>query len=63
MGIKVLALEDCVNQDTGKVISKGDILELSEMEASRHLAEGNCKLIETASMIQPETRIVRRGRK
>jgi hypothetical protein len=63
MGITLVCLKDCVNQDTGKVISKGDILELSEMEASRHLAEGNCKLIETASLIQPETRIIRRGRK
>lgn len=64
MGIKLLCLKDCVNQDTGKIISEGDIIELSEMEASRHLAEGNCKLydIETTSLIQPETR-VRRGRK
>jgi hypothetical protein len=63
MGIKLVCLKDCVNQDTGKTIAEGDVIELSEMEASRHLAEGNCKLIETTSLIQPETRIIRRGRK
>lgn len=64
MGIKLVCLKDCVNQDTGKTIAEGDVIELSEMEASRHLAEGNCRLygIETASLVQPETR-VRRGRK
>lgn len=64
MGLKLIALKDCVNQDTGKLIAKGEVVELSEMEASRHLAEGNCKLymVETTCLEVPETR-VRRGRK
>ena len=64
MGLKLIVLKDCINQDTGKALSAGDIVDFSEMEASRHLAEGNCKLygIETASLEVPETR-VRRGRK
>lgn len=64
MGLKLIVLKDCINQDTGKVISAGDIVEMSEMEASRHLSEGNCKIygIETTSLEVPETR-VRRGRK
>ncbi len=62
MGIKLVCLKDCVNQDDGKRLVPGDIIEFSELEASRHLAEGNCKLIETESMEIPEVRI-RRGRK
>ena len=64
MGLKLEVIKPCINQDDGKSLSPGDVVEFSEMEASRHLAEGNCKIygIETASLEVPETR-VRRGRK
>jgi len=42
--IKVQIVTPCINQDDKKRLRTGQIVNLSEMEASRHLAEGNAKI-------------------
>lgn len=41
--ISLICVKECVNQDTGKRVYPDlkKIVKVSEMEASRHLAEGN----------------------
>ena len=60
-------VKGCINQDTGRLLKPGDIVpDMSEMEFSRHLAEGNAvpvtdAEIERAVAAPPEKRRRRRG--
>jgi hypothetical protein len=66
--MKLRIVRDAVNQETGRRISAGDVIEVGEMEGGRHLAEGSAvpvdgRVIERAVEQPPERRAVRPGRK
>lgn len=57
-------IKDCINQDTKEQLHPGDVREVSDFEAGRHLAEGNAKLFEApAREAEVETMTRRRGRR
>ena len=61
-------LKDAVNQETGRRVTAGDVVDVGEMEGGRHLAEGNAvpvsdRVVERAVSQPPERRVVRPGRK
>ena len=57
-------LKDAKNQDTGEDVKAGEVLEVSDFETGRHLAEGNARLFkEPDRETRIETMTKRRGRK
>ena len=57
-------IKDAKNQDTGQPVKAGDVLTVSDFEASRHLAEGNARLFKAPDReTSIETMTKRRGRK
>jgi hypothetical protein len=66
--MKLRFLKDAVNQETGRRVTAGEVVEVGEMEGGRHLAEGSAvpvsdRVIERAVSQPPERRVVRPGRK
>ncbi len=64
MGHKMLVMRECVNQDTGERVYPGDkdnptIVTVGEMEAGRHLAEGNMVPYVKTKEQKTETRVIR----
>jgi len=62
--MKLRFLKDAVNQETGRRVTAGDVVDVGEMEGGRHLAEGNAvpvtdRVIERAIDQPPERRVVR----
>jgi hypothetical protein len=66
--MKLRFVRDAVNQETGRRVTAGEVVEVGEMEGGRHLAEGSAvpvsdRVVERAVSQPPERRVVRPGRK
>jgi hypothetical protein len=57
-------VKNAVNQDTGRRVKVGEVVQMGEMEGGRHLAEGNAvpmpdRVVERAIEQPPERRAIR----
>lgn len=56
--IKLKCVKPGINQDNKKRFRPGQVVMFSEMEASRHLAEGNANVIENQTITPNENRML-----